>query len=71
MLSDSNYLTVLEEEGGTTKTPIRVTSEDPKYKKQQPFYLWLPIETIKRIYELTTQYSHSYDHNSMKTFPVT
>ena len=41
----------------TTKTPIYVTPEEPEYEKQRPLFAWLPIETIKRTYELTTQYA--------------
>ncbi len=52
--SDSTNLEVLAREVETTKIPIQVTPEEPKYEKQQLLFAWLPTETIKKTYELST-----------------
>ena len=36
--------------------PVRVTPSTPDYEKQRPLFGWLPVDTIKRTYDLTTQY---------------
>ena len=37
--------------------PRQVSPSKPNYKVQRPLFAWLPVDTIKRTYHLTTQYS--------------
>ena len=50
------YYNVFNGEQTPSTTPIRVSPSEPDYAKQRPLFGWLPIDTIKRTYELTTQY---------------
>ena len=37
--------------------PIQVRTNEPDYEKQRPLFAWLPTETIKKTYQLSTQYA--------------
>ena len=37
--------------------PIQLSTSEPDYEKQRPLFAWLPTETIKKTYELSTQYA--------------
>ena len=41
----------------TTSKPIHVSTSTPDYEKQLPLFAWLPTETIRKTYELTSQYT--------------
>ena len=56
--SDTNhfYYNVFNGEQSLPTKPVRVTPSTPDYEKQRPLFGWLPVDTIKRTYDLTTQY---------------
>lgn len=37
--------------------PIQVQTNEPNYKKRLRLFAWLPTETIKKTYQLSTQYA--------------
>lgn len=37
--------------------PIQVKTSNSDYEKQRPLFVWLPLDVIKKTYELTTQYT--------------
>ena len=58
-LHDHNIpkISVNNEEIKASEKPIQVKTSDPDYEKQRPLFAWLPLDVIKKTYELTTQYA--------------
>ena len=40
-----------------TSKHIKVTGNKPNYDAPRPLFVWLPIDTIKKTFQLTTQYA--------------
>ena len=53
----SNIIQYEAHKTNTHRKPIQVTNSEPDYLKQRSLFAWLPTETIKKTYELTTQYA--------------
>ena len=39
--------------------PIKVSENKPDHDSQQPLFGWLPTDTIKQTFQLTTQYART------------
>ena len=50
----SNIIHYKNHNVNTNRKSIQVTNSAPDYSKQRPLFAWLPTETIKKTYELTT-----------------
>ena len=54
--SPSSSYSIFQGETNTSK-PVQVIPKEPDYEKQRPLFAWLSTETIKKTYELTTQFA--------------
>ena len=56
-LYDCCNINVQNQELKASKSPVQISTKEPDYERQRPLFAWLPVDTIKKTYELTTQYA--------------
>jgi hypothetical protein len=46
--------------------PHEISAKDPPFESLRPFFLWAPVETIKRTFDVTTRWARSVEHRPFR-----
>jgi hypothetical protein len=57
LVYDNNRPLLMVNSGTILPSPCLVTTQPPDYETLRPFFGWLPVDTIKRTFDVTTQYA--------------